>query len=48
MAATCVGFLTCTQIQTYKKDSKERLIIMTDSMIQIFREIPFFRPQNNT
>ena len=30
------------------KDSKERLFIMTESTMQIFREIPLFRPQNDT
>ena len=30
------------------KDSKERLFIISESMMQIFREIHLFWPQNDT
>ena len=35
-------------VSRHIKDSNEHLFIMTQNTVQIFREIPFFRPQNDT
>ena len=36
------------KIQTHKRFKRMLIYYDIDNMVQIFREIPFFRPQNDT